>query len=158
MANYREELAKGVSVASLLSEMKNPELKFQLAIFAAKIVRAIAYLNPDPIIAAAIEATEAWAANPNPTTSATVTALDDEVRRTVIIAMKVAVNTPPDSEARSARYVAWAALWMAKSAMDKYEKGIQMSAWAGAVTALASRVGLTDQRIEEIFLEVFEET
>ena len=134
----RQALEADVSIPDLLWVAGKLDLKFQIVSFAARVAREVAHLNSDPSVLAAIEAAEAWVREPS------------EGNR------KAAADATRAAWAAAAR-AATRAAWATAAAAD--------AAWAAAAAAnvaaaraaeRAADAGLSEQRIREIFAEIFD--
>ena len=161
----RQALEAGVSISDLLWVAGKLDLKFQIVSFAARVARKVAHLNPDPRVMAAIEAAEAWVREPS----------EGNTEAAADTAWATTTTTPPRAAtwaalaaARAAARVAWAAAdaatadaaWAAERAATW--AAAAWAAWAAAADAAAADAanaadaGLSEQRIREIFAEIFD--
>lgn len=134
--SVRQALEAGVSIPDLLWVAGELDLKPQIVTFAARVAREVAHLNPDPRVMAAIEAAEAWVREPS-----------EGNREAAWTAWVDAAAAADAADAAAADAAAAAAARAARAAAAR-------EAWMAA--ADATNAGLPEQRIREIFAEVFD--
>jgi hypothetical protein len=134
--SVREALEAGVSISDLLWVAGELDLKPQIVTFAAKVAREVAHLNPDPRVMAAIEAAEAWVREPSESN-------------------REAAARAEGAAARAEGAVAWATL-AARTTADAAAAARAAARAAADAATWAADAGLPEQRIREIFAEVFD--
>ena len=137
----RQALEAGVSILDLLWVAGKLDLKSQIVSFAARVAREVAHLNPDPRVMAAIEAAEAWVREPSEGNRKAATA------DAAWAAADAAWAAAAAGDVAAARAAAAAAAWAAWAAAADA---------AAADAANAADAGLSEQRIREIFAEIFD--
>jgi len=161
--SVRQALEAGVSIPDLLWVAGELDLKPQIVTFAARVAREVAHLNPDPRVMAAIEAAEAWVREPSEgNREAAWTAWVDAAAAAdaADAAAADAAAAAAAAAARAAWTAAWTAEWMADAAAADAaaaraaRAAAAREAWMAA--ADATNAGLPEQRIREIFAEVFD--
>jgi hypothetical protein len=103
-----QALAAGVSIDDLLWVAGRMGLKEQCVRFALACARRVAYLNYDPCVQAALDATQAWLDSPAPETS-------EAAARAAWVAAEAA--------AEAAAEVAWAWAWEGAEAWEAEAAG-----------------------------------
>jgi len=169
----RQALEADVSIPDLLWVAGKLDLKSQIVSFAARVAREVAHLNPDPRVMAAIEAAEAWVREPSegnteaaadaawatttttPPRAATWAALAAAAAADAAWAAAAADVAAARAAARAATW-AWAAWAAADAAAAAAADSAVAEAAAAAAAAAAANAGLSEQRIRDIFAEVFD--